>query len=82
MAWLRRRRGGRFYVEFHVDGRKHPKRISTGTADRREAQAFLDEWERVHPAGEDVAPAGDVLTVESWGGEWIKARKARGILDA
>ncbi len=81
MAWLKKR-GRIFYVVFPVAGRKYPKMISTETAERRAAQAFLEEWERVHVAGDDVAAARAVFTVESWGGEWIEARKARGILDA
>lgn len=80
MAWLRRR-GRVFYVEFPVRGRKHPRRVSTGTEDRRAAEAFLDEWQRLHPAGDDVAPARAALTVEAFGREWNTARKAKGVSD-
>jgi len=80
MAWLKRR-GRMFYVAFPVKGRRHPKLISTGTSNEREADAFLDEWEREHVAGEDVQRPEAAPTVESWGREWNAARKVRDVLD-
>src|SRR5690242_12964680 len=79
MAWLKRR-GRVFYVEFSVPGQKHPSRVSTRCTNEREAQAFLDEWDRTQAERGEQAP-DNVLTVEGWGAEWLKERKARGKLD-
>lgn len=77
MAWLRKR-GRVFYVEFPVEGRRYPKRISTETTNRREAQAFLEEWLRVHPDGEDVARVATAGTTTDLIERWIADREARG----